>query len=163
MQTQNNTEMCYQRGNRRTRRKTSPQPFKSKSIHQRIKLEYTNNKRLNKPSLPHVFEPSKLLLPTDFSKPYLLQLSKSYNSALLHLPINGSFRYFPIAPKSHFTLRMGVVSVWPNNLSRMQRWSGRSRGKSRENVQMIVGITISNSQVFLLGFSFTPTSPSLYI
>ena len=121
LQIQDNTETCYQRGNQRTRRKTSLQPSKSKLIHQRIKLEYTNNKRLNKPSLSHVFEPSKLLLPTDFSKPYLLQLSGSCNSALLHLPINGSFRCFPIAPKFHFTLRMGVVSVWANNLSRMQR------------------------------------------
>jgi len=28
MQTQDNTPMCYWRGNRRTRRKTSPPPFK---------------------------------------------------------------------------------------------------------------------------------------
>jgi len=33
MQTQDNTETCYQRGNQRTWWKTSPQPFKSKSIH----------------------------------------------------------------------------------------------------------------------------------
>ena len=36
------------------------------------KLEYTNNKRFSKPSLPNVLEPSKLLLPTDFSKSWLL-------------------------------------------------------------------------------------------
>jgi len=33
MQTQDNTKMCYWWGNRRTRRKTSPRPSKSKSIH----------------------------------------------------------------------------------------------------------------------------------
>jgi len=33
MLTQDNTEMCYQRGNRRTRRKTSLWPSKSKLIH----------------------------------------------------------------------------------------------------------------------------------
>ena len=33
MQTQDNTKMCYWIGNRRTQRKTSPWPFKSKSIH----------------------------------------------------------------------------------------------------------------------------------
>ena len=35
------------------------------------KLEYTNNKRPSKPSLPHVLDPSKLLLPTDLTKPCL--------------------------------------------------------------------------------------------
>ena len=33
------------------------------------KLEYMNNKRPSKPSLPHVFEPSKLLLPIELTKP----------------------------------------------------------------------------------------------
>ena len=35
------------------------------------KLEYTNNKRPFKPSLPNALESSKLLLPTDFSESYL--------------------------------------------------------------------------------------------
>ena len=35
------------------------------------KLEYTNNKRPSKPSLPNVFKPSKLLLLTDFIESYL--------------------------------------------------------------------------------------------
>ena len=35
------------------------------------KLEYTNNKRPSKPSLPNVLDPSKFLLPTDFSESYL--------------------------------------------------------------------------------------------
>jgi len=33
MQTQDNTETYYRRGNQRTRQKTSSQPSKSKSIH----------------------------------------------------------------------------------------------------------------------------------
>ena len=110
------------------------------------KLEYTNN-------LPNVLEPSKLLLPTDFSESCLLQLSGSRNSAQLRPPLNSSFQCFPIAPKSHLTLRLCVVSFWVKNLSRIQRRRGRSRGKPQGNVQMIVAITISNSQVYLLGFS----------
>ena len=126
MQTQDNTETCYPIGNRSTWQKTSPRPSKSKSIHQRIKLKYTNNKRPSKPNLPHVLEPSKLLLPTGFSKPCLLQLFGSYNSSRLHPPMNGSFQYFPTTPNSHFTLKMGVVSVWAINLSRIWRWRSRS-------------------------------------
>ena len=76
MQTQDNTKTCYRRGNRRTQRKTSPRPSKLKLIYQRIKLEYINNKKPSKPSLPNVLKPSKLLLPTGFSKPCLLQLSR---------------------------------------------------------------------------------------
>ena len=102
MQTQDNTETCYRRGNQRIRQKTFPRPSKSKLIHQRIKLEYMNNKRSSKPSLPHVLEPSKFLLPTDFLEPYLLQLFGSHNLAQLHLPMNGSFQCFPAAPKFHF-------------------------------------------------------------
>ena len=107
MQTQDNIESCYQRGNRRTWRKTSPRPSNSKSMHQRIKLEYTNNKRPSNPSLSHVLEPSKLLLPTDFLEPCLLQLSESRNSARLHPSMNGSFRCFPTSPKSHFNTQYG--------------------------------------------------------
>jgi len=33
MQTQDNTESCYRKGNQSTRRKTFPRPFKPKSIH----------------------------------------------------------------------------------------------------------------------------------
>ena len=91
MQTQDNTEMCYRRGNQRIRQKTSPRPSKLKLIHQKIKLEYMNNKRLSKLSLPHVLESSKLLLPTGFSKPCLLQFFGSHNSARFHLPMNDSF------------------------------------------------------------------------
>ena len=80
MQPQDNIKTCYQRGNQRTQQKTSPRPPSGKSIHQRIKLEYTNNKIPSKPSLPNVLEPSKLLLPTDFSESCLLQLSGFRNT-----------------------------------------------------------------------------------
>ena len=43
----------------------------------------------------------------------------------LHLPIDGFFQYFPLAP----TLKLGEVSIWNKNLSRMCNWRGRSRGK----------------------------------
>ena len=80
MQPQDNTKTCFRRGNQRTRRKTSLGPSKSNLIHQRIKLEYANNKRPSKPSLPNVLEPSKLLLSTDFSESCLLQLYRSRNT-----------------------------------------------------------------------------------
>ena len=130
MQIQDNTKTCCRRGNRRTWQKTSLRPSKSKSILQRIKLEYMNNKRPSKPSLPHVLKPSKLFLPTDFSESCLLQLSRSHNPARLHMPMNGSFQCFPTASNSHLALRMGVVSVWANNLSRIQRLKGRSLRKT---------------------------------
>ena len=78
--------MYYRRGNQRIRRKPLRRSPSSKSIHQRIKLEYTNNKRPSKPSLPHVLKPSKLLRPTDLTKPCLLYLSGSCNLARLHPP-----------------------------------------------------------------------------
>ena len=121
MQTQDNTEKCYRRRNRRIWLKTSPRPSKLKLTHQRINLEYTNNKRPSKSSLPYVPKPSKLLLPTDFSDPCLLQLFGFRNSTQLHPPMNGSFQYFLTAPNSHFTLRMGMVNVWAINLSRIWR------------------------------------------
>ena len=36
-------------------------------------------------------------------------------------------------PKPHFTLRLGVVSVWAINLSKVWIWGGRSRGKLQRN------------------------------
>ena len=72
MQIQDKTPMCYRRGNRSTRQKTSLPLSKRLFDLLENKLEYTNNKKPSKPSLPHVLEPSKLLLPTDFAKPCLL-------------------------------------------------------------------------------------------
>jgi len=47
------------------------------------------------------------------SYPYLAINSK------LHLPINGFFQYFSYAPKLLSTFRLGEVSVWTKNLSKM--------------------------------------------
>ena len=140
MQTQDNTVMCYRKGNRRTWRKTSPPPSKRSIDPLENKLEYMNNKKPSKPSLPNVLEPSKLLLPTGFSEPCLLGTLSSLafsNPAIQPdciRQVNGSFQCFLAAPKPHFTLKLGVVSVWAINLSRIWIWRGRSRGKPQGNV-----------------------------
>ena len=56
-------------------------------------------------------------------------------SSKLHPPINDFFQYFPHAPKLLLTLRLGEVSVWAKNLSRICNWRD-------------CGFTISNSQVY---------------
>ena len=60
-------------------------------------------------------------------------------SSKLHPPINGFFQYFSHAPKLLSTLKL-EVSVQDKNLSRICNWKGKSRGKLREIVQMIVGL-----------------------
>ena len=80
------------------------------------KLEYTNNKKPSKPSLPNVLEPFKLLLLMDFSESCLHQFSRSHNTTLLHPPsITGSFlensQSFP-SSKTLSTLFIGVTNVW---------------------------------------------------
>ena len=74
--------------------------------------------------------------------------------ARLHPPKLGFFQYFPATPKPYLTIRIGVVSVWAINLSRIWKWRGWSWGKPQWIVWRIVGITISNSQRLWLGFSF---------
>ena len=61
-------------------------------------------------------------------------------STKLHPPIDGFLQYFPHTPKLLSTLRLSEVSIWVKNLSRICNWRGRSRGKLREIVQMIVGL-----------------------
>ena len=100
MQTLDNTQMCYRRENRKTRRKTFPPPSKRQIDPLENKLEYTNNKRPSKPSLPHVFEPSMLLLPTDLTKFCLLQPSGSRNSAQLHPPNKWLLPMLPSSTKT---------------------------------------------------------------
>ena len=48
-------------------------------------------------------------------------------SSKLHLPLNDFFQYFPYTPKLLPTLRIGEVSVWAKNLSRMCKWRDRRR------------------------------------
>ena len=100
MQTQDNMPMCYRRGNRKTQRKASPLPSKWYIDPLENELEYTNNKRLSKPSLPHVLELSKLLLPTDLMRPYLLQLFGSRNLARLHPPNKWLLPMLPSSTKT---------------------------------------------------------------
>ena len=107
MQTQDNTKTCYRKENRRTWRKTSSRPSKLKLIHQRLKLEYMNNKRPSKGSQAYVLEPSQLLLPTEFSEPCLLQLSGSHNLARLHLPSEWLLPILPSSTKFSFYTQYG--------------------------------------------------------
>ena len=122
MQTQDNTKICYQRENWRTQRKTSLRLSKSKLIHLRIKLEYTNNKKSSKPSLPNVLEPSKLLLPTDFSELCLFQFSKSRNTPnCIRQASLVSFGKSPKLPKLQntlYTLKKCGLCLGTNLLSR---------------------------------------------
>ena len=58
-----NTPMCYRRGNRRTRRKTSPPPSKQYNGPLENQLGYMNSNRPSKPNLPDAPKPFKLLAP----------------------------------------------------------------------------------------------------
>ena len=121
MKTQDNTETCYRRGNRKTQRKASPQPSKSKLIHQRIKLEYMNNKKPSKPSLPNVLEPSKLLPLTNFSKSCFFQFSESRNTPDCICQVSpASFEKSTKLPKLEntlYTLKMCELCLGTNLLS----------------------------------------------
>ena len=131
MQIQDNTKTCYRRGNRKTRRKTYPQSSKSKSIHQKIKLEYTNNKKPSKPNLPNVLEPSKLLLPTDFSELCLFQFSKSRNTPnCIRQASPVSFSKSPKLPKLQntlYTLKKCGLCLGTNLLSRHNNGRGKEK------------------------------------
>ena len=59
-----------------------------------------NNKRPSKSSLPYVLEPSKLLLPTDLTKPFILQLYESRNLARLYLPNKWLLPMLPSSTKT---------------------------------------------------------------
>ena len=86
------------------------------------KLEYTNNKRPSKPSLPNVFKPSKLLLPMDFSESCLLQFSESCNTPdCIHQASPASFGKSPKLPKLQntlYTLKRCGLCLGINLLSR---------------------------------------------
>ena len=67
----NNKAMCYWRGNRSPRRKTSSLPSKQSIIHQRIKLRYINSRRPSKLNILSVPKPSKLLAPTRLRRTFV--------------------------------------------------------------------------------------------
>ena len=115
MQTQDNTKTCYRRENRRTRWKTSLWPSKSKLIHWRIKLEYTNNKIPSKPSLPNVLEPpSSCYQQTSRShvfSSFLVPAIYSIASAKPQLRLLTNPQNFP-SSKTLSTLWKSVNCVW---------------------------------------------------
>ena len=55
-------------------------------------------------------------------------------SSKLHPPIDYFFQCFPHVPKLHLVLRLGEVSVWAKNVSRICNCRGRCKGKLREIV-----------------------------
>ena len=66
-QMQDNTGMCYRKGNRRTRQKPSPPPSKRWNDPLENQLRYMNSNRLSKPNLSDAPKPSKLLAPIELS------------------------------------------------------------------------------------------------
>ena len=91
--------------------------------------------------------------------------AKNLSAAIskLHLLLNGFFQCFPYAPKLLSTLKMGEVSVWAKNLSKMCRWRGRSKGNFREMVQMIVGIQSLTLKCLVRVFSLKSFLEKLFL
>ena len=134
MQIQNYIKTCYRKGNQRILWKSlcGPpnriDPLVNKVGVQRYQIDplslicqmYLNlsSSSYQRTSLSHVF--------TSYPNPAI--------NSKLHPPINGFFQYFPHTPKLLSTLRLGEVSVWAKNLSKICNWRGRSRGKLREIV-----------------------------
>ena len=84
--------------------------------------------------------------------------------ARLHLPKLGFFRFFLAAPKPHLTLRMGVVSVWAINLSKIWKWRGRSWGKTTMNCVENCGYNnLSLSRIVARVFSLKSTYPNMWV
>ena len=90
-------------------------------------------------------DPPSLIYPTYLNPPSSSSKQTSPNliftsypdpaiSSKLHSPINGFFQCLPHTPKLISTLRLGKVSVWTKNHSRICNWRGRSREKLREIV-----------------------------
>ena len=100
MQTQGQHTMCYRRGNRSPRRKTSPPPSKRSIIHQKMQLGYMNSNRPSKPNLPDVPKPSKLLAPMRLRRTFFF--FNLPDSTIIH-----SIRHpwhLPMLPKTPKTL-----------------------------------------------------------
>ena len=95
------------------------------------KLEYTNNKKPSKPSLPNVFEPSKLLLPTNFLESCLHQLSGSCNTSNCICQASpASFGKSPKLPKLQnalYTLNRCGLRLDTNLLSRYDNGRGKEK------------------------------------
>ena len=92
MQTQRQHAMCYRRGNRSPRRKTSPPPSKRSIIHQKMQLGYKDSNRPSKPNLPSAPKPSKLLAPTRLRRTFFFSSFPDSATRPQHQPMNiGSF------------------------------------------------------------------------
>ena len=94
--------MCYRRGNRSPRRKTSPPPSKRSIIYQRMKLGYMSSRRPSKPNLPSVSKPSKLLTPTRLCQTFVF-------SSLLDPAIH------PIATTKPYRLLLAMPQSFPSS------------------------------------------------
>ena len=96
-----------------------------------FKLEYTNNKRSSKPSLPYILEPTKLLLLTDLTKPCPLQLSGSRNTLdCIRQTLQASFGKSPKLPKLQntlYTLKMCRLCLGTDLLSRYNNGRGKEK------------------------------------
>ena len=114
MQTKNNTETWYQKGNWKTWWKTSPRPSKSKSIHYWISWSTIYQKDL--PSiiyLKYLSHPSSNYQRT--SRNLVFSSYRSRNTAQLHPPnLIGFFWQIQCFPssKSLSALWIGVGCVW---------------------------------------------------
>ena len=111
MQTQNNTKTCIEEETEKLGEKPLHRPPSGKSIYQRIKLKYMNNKRPSKPSLPHVLEPSMPLLLTGLMKPYLLQLSRITQFSPIAFANDWLLLILPSSTKTSLYIQIGYGEV----------------------------------------------------
>ena len=103
--------MCYRRGNRNPRRKTSPLPSKRSIIHYRMKLGYMNSKRPFKPNLPSVPKPFKFLAPTKLRRTFVFY-------SLLDPAIR------PIASTKPHRLLLAIPKSFPSSRTLCTLWIG---------------------------------------
>ena len=148
MQTQGQHTMCYRRGNRNPRRKTSPPPSKRSIIYQKMQLGYMNSNRPFKPNLPDVPKLSKLLTPMRLRRTFFF--SNLPDSAIIH-----SIRHpwhLPIlskAPKTLNTQHSKWVWVMFGQKSPLNRYDNERGNKKR--LQRFLS---KNEQLFLIGWVF---------
>ena len=123
-----NTVMCYRRGNRNPRHKTSPSPSKRSIIHLRIKFGYMNSRRPSKPNLPSAPKPSKLLAPTGLCR--TLSSLAYWIPQLVHCINQYQLVLFKLLPKHRITFSQ-IWVWWDKDLSTSQgciNEEGESRG-----------------------------------
>ena len=147
MQIQITRRCVIEEESRSARQKISLWPFKPKCSTSDKSWSTRILKRLSKPNLPKVLEPSKFQLPMDFIELYLHQLSGSRNQLQLHPLKNGFIQCFPQAPKQLTTLRLGVICVWAKKLSKGMELE---RQKQRIFQDFLSKILLSISWAFIV-------------